>query len=135
MSDITKTVYFRASRETVWAFLTEKDKLALWFHRATADLAEGEDYTLVGGDGQKMCWGTVEAMDPPGRLVTTFTAGPLNGVTTTVTWTLEEVLGGTRLTLEHDGIAALGDGALGLATGLDAGWDEHFSQLRAAVSG
>ncbi len=131
---ITKTVFFRASRETVWAFLTEKDKLALWFHPAAADLAAGEDYALLGSDGGKMCWGTVAAMEPPARLVTTFTAGPFNGVMTTVTWTLEEVLGGTRLTLVHDGLEAAGDGALELAAALDAGWDEHFGKLRTAVS-
>ena len=29
---ITKTVFLKAPRDTVWAFLTEKDKLARWFH-------------------------------------------------------------------------------------------------------
>lgn len=130
---ITKTVFFRATRETVWAFLTEKDKLAQWFHPAAADLVAGADYALLGGDGAKVCWGGVEVMEPPTRLVTTFTAGPLDGAMTTVTWTLEEVLGGTRLTLVHEGLEAAGDGALGLATSLDAGWDEHFGKLRKAV--
>ena len=44
---IIKTCFFSAPRETVWSFLTEKDKLAQWFHPATADLAMGEDYALV----------------------------------------------------------------------------------------
>ena len=63
---ITKTSFFAVSRETVWAFLTEKDKLAKWFHPAEADLAEGQDYALMGasenGAPVKLCWGTVQTM-------------------------------------------------------------------------
>jgi len=44
---INKTVFFNASRETVWAYLTEKDKLAQWFHPAENDLLEGEEYKLI----------------------------------------------------------------------------------------
>lgn len=131
---ITKTVFFKASRETVWAFLTEKDKLALWFHPAEADLAEGQDYALVATSSEghlvKQCWGTVELWDPPSKLVCSFTIKPLNGVMTTVTWTLNDAHGGTRLTLTHEGLAAAGDAALGLLTALDAGWDKHFGRLR-----
>ena len=47
-----------ASRETVWAFLTEKDKLAQWFHPADVDLAVGKDYKLkltIHDDGTEGC--------------------------------------------------------------------------------
>ena len=46
-STIVKTVMFAASREIVWGFLTEKDKLAAWFHPAEADLAEGKEFALL----------------------------------------------------------------------------------------
>jgi len=135
---ITKTVFFKASRDTVWAFLTEKDKLAEWFHPAEADLADGEDYALLGkspeGPAVKQCWGTVEHWEPPSKLIYSFTIKPLNGVMTEVTWTLNEVHGGTRLTLNHAGLAAAGDPALGLLMALDAGWDEHLGRLRKMVS-
>lgn len=136
---ITKTVFFAAPRETVWAFITQKDKLALWFHPADADLAEGKDYALIrpndAGGVDKQCWGHVNLMDAPQKLVTTFTVKPLNGAMTTVTWELEESAGGTRLTLTHEGIeAAAGAHALGLLTALDAGWDAHFSDLRKSVA-
>lgn len=131
---ITKTVFFRASRRTVWAFLTEKDKLAEWFHPAEADLADGEDYALLGhapdGGVVKQCWGTVEHWEPPSKLIYSFTVKPLNGIMTRVTWTLDEALGGTRLTLNHEGLAAADDAALGLLLALDAGWDEHLGRLR-----
>ena len=140
MSDATiiKTVFFNASRETVWAFLTEKNKLGQWFHAAEADLAEGRDYTLIetkeDGEAEKICWGTVELMQPPSELVYTFTIKPLSGVITTVRWTLEEVHGGTKLTMRHEGIGTAGASALSLLTALDAGWDGHIGKLRTSVS-
>lgn len=133
MADATiiKTIILAAPRETVWAFLTDKDKLATWFHPAEADLATGEDYGLV-HDGEKVCWGKVVEMTPPTRLVTTFTVKPLDGVMTTVSWTLDEVPGGTLLTMEHAGLEAAGAN-LGLMQALDAGWDAHLGDLRKAV--
>jgi len=136
---ITKTVFFKTSRETVWAFLTEKDKLAEWFHPAEADLADGQDYALIGtsaeGQTSKQCWGTVEHWEPHSKLIYSFTVKPLNGVMTKVTWTLDDARGGTRLTLNHEGLAAAGDAALGLLTALDAGWDEHLGRLRSVAAG
>lgn len=138
-STITKTVFLAASRETVWSFLTDKDKLAEWFHPAEADLADGRDYALVSkdedGSTNRQCWGTVIEMDPPGSLVYSFTVEPLAGALTTVSWTLEDAYGGTRLTLKHEGIGdAAGESALALLMALDAGWDEHIGKLRAALA-
>ncbi len=131
---ITKTVFFKAPRETVWAFLTEKDKLAEWFHPAESDLVEDGDYALLDMSAeegmQKQCWGTVQHWDPPSKLVYSFTIKPLNGAMTTVTWVLNDAHGGTRLTLTHEGIAVAGEAALHLLMALDAGWDEHLGRLR-----
>jgi uncharacterized protein YndB with AHSA1/START domain len=131
---MTKTVFLDAGRETVWAFLTRADKLALWFHRAAADLAEGEDYQLIGKDGQPQCWGTVTTMRPHERLTYSFTFGPANGTLTDVTWLLDDVAGGTRLTLHHDGISNIEGSPLGLFMALDMGWDQHLSGLREGVA-
>ena len=136
---ITKTCFFAAPREKVWAFLTEKEKLAQWFHSATADLVEGEDYKLVekGIDESEagICWGTVLEMDKPSKLVYTFTIQPLNGAMTTVTWQLEEIEGGTKLTLKHEGVSeAAGKAAMGLLMALDKGWDEHVASMRNSIN-
>ena len=136
---ITKTCFFTASRETVWSFLTDKDKLGQWFHPATADLKDGEDYALVrkddDGNEQKICWGKVLEMDKPSTLVYSFTVGPLDSAMTTVTWTLDEIQDGTRLTLKHEGISkAAGDAAIGLLMGLDKGWDKHLDTLRGELN-
>lgn len=135
---ITKTVFLAAPRTTVWTFLTDKDRLGTWFYPATADLALGQDYVLMQtpADGKpvRQCWGRVLELEPPSTLKYTFTIKPLNGVMTTVSWRLEEVLGGTQLTLVHEGIGEMGDAALGLLTALDAGWDRHLGNLRGACS-
>ena len=136
---ITKTCFFATNPETVWAFLTEKEKLALWFYPATADLAAGEDYALVRnddkGEEEKICWGKVLKMDKPTTLIYTFTVDPLDNAMTTVTWTLKEITGGTRLTLKHEGISkAAGDAAISLLMALDKGWDKHLDSMREAVS-
>lgn len=133
---ITKTVFLNAPQDVVWAFLTEKDKLARWFHPAEQDLKEGSDYTLLDQNNglSKICWGKVLEMRPCSSLVYTFTVKPLNGAKTTVRWTLEEAAGGTRLTLQHEGIEqAAGEAAFMMLSALDAGWDEHFGRLREAV--
>ncbi len=141
MSDttITKTIFLNADAETVWAFLTDKNKLAEWFHPAESDLEQGCDYTLLGqaddGTSVKKCWGSVVESKRPKKLVYTFTIEPFGGAMTTVTWLLVEASGGTRLTLEHEGIsAAAGAAALPLLMALDAGWDAHLGRLRDAAS-
>ena len=136
---IRKSVFFNASRETVWAFLTEKDKLALWFHPPEKDLAAGEDYALIrtkdDGSRSKVIWGRVLTMEAPEKLVYSFIIDPFNGAETIVTWILEEAAGGTRLSLVHEGIAeAAGAATMQMLLALDAGWDEHLESLRKAAS-
>ncbi len=132
---ITKSVFFNASRQTVWEFLTDKDKLGKWYHPAETDLADGENYSLyrVDEDGKRvsLITGRVLEMDAPIKLVTTFMIGPFQGRETTITWLLEEAAGGTRLVLTHEGIAeAVGAEALPLLMALDKGWDQHLADLR-----
>lgn len=136
---LNKSIFLPASRETVWSFLTEKDKLKLWFHPAETDLADKQDYALIATDEDgtvnKICWGTVLEMDAPSHLKCSFTIKPLSGALTTVTWKLETLDGGTKLSLTHEGISkAAGDAAMGLILALDKGWDEHLGRLRTAAS-
>lgn len=138
-STLIKTFIFATSPETVWSFLTEKDKLAQWFHPATSDLAEGEDYALVRenehGELVKQCWGTVLKMDKPHMLIYSFTVTPFEGALTTVTWTLEAIKGGTKLTLKHEGIEkAAGEASINMLLALDKGWDKHLDSLRDSIT-
>jgi uncharacterized protein YndB with AHSA1/START domain len=136
---ISKSIFLNASRRTVWAFLTDNDKLGQWFRQAQADLAEGRDYALVAttddGVSVPQIWGRVLKMDPPNRLVMTFAIGPFDGAETTLTWVLEDAAGGTRLSMTHEGIAeAAGPAALQLLMALDHGWDKHLGELRQHVT-
>ncbi|MFK7853158.1 MAG: SRPBCC domain-containing protein [Granulosicoccus sp.] len=132
---LQKTIFLNASPDTVWEFLTDKDKLGLWFHPAQNNLQAGQDYALIATDTEgnvdKICWGKVLEMDAPNRLVMTFTVKPLGTNESTLIWSLESAHGGTRLSLEHSGLAsAAGAGPLPLLMAIDEGWDKHFAKLR-----
>ncbi|MDG1430050.1 MAG: SRPBCC domain-containing protein [Paracoccaceae bacterium] len=128
---IEKAIFLATTPETVWAFLTEADKLGTWFHPAENDLVAGAPYALLGDDGSTVCWGQVLEMDKPRRMIWSFTIKPLGGVMTTVEWGIEAVPGGTRLTLTHAGFEG-SEAGFGLLAALDNGWDEHFAKLRKA---
>lgn len=133
MTDNTlrKSIFLKASKPTVWAYLTDPEKLAIWFHKPKTALSDGEDYAMYGAQsGDKMMWGTVTQAAPHDVLEYTFTIAPMGDATSTVRWTLEEVAGGTRLSLEHSGLPQ-GEDAFGLLLALDKGWDEHLGRMRA----
>ncbi|MEL6522920.1 MAG: metalloregulator ArsR/SmtB family transcription factor [Pseudomonadota bacterium] len=135
---LTKSAFFPVPPDMVWSYLTDKDKLGTWYHPATADLTEGEPYELVNtndaGETVRQVWGRVIRADKPRQLVCTFEIPYFDGDETTVTWTLEPLAGGTKLSLSHDGIAtASGEAASRLLSAIDKGWDEHLSQFRDAI--
>jgi len=137
MTDTTirKSVYLKATREQVWAYLTDPDKLAIWFHKPEKTLAEGDDYAMYGTtSGDKLMWGRIKAARPHDYLEYSFTIAPMGDATSDVKWTLEEVAGGTRLSLEHSGLPQ-GAEAFGLTLALDKGWDDHIARMRAALHG
>lgn len=131
---INKSIFLAADRHTVWTYLTDRDKLAEWFHPADANLEEGKPYALLkdaSDANSKLCWGEVVTARKPDFLSYTFTVEPLGGAMTTVEWTLEEAAGGTRVTLVHSGVGeAAGEAALGLLMALDDGWDKHVAKMR-----
>lgn len=70
----------------------------------------------------------------PDYLEYTFTVGPMGDTVSTVKWTLNDVPGGTQLSLTHEGLPQ-GAEAFGLTLALDKGWDDHFMQMRSALHG
>lgn len=130
---IEKTLILAASPTDVWAFLTDPDKLAVWFHRPGAALTQAGPFSMLGEDGEPLVWGDVVEATAPIRLAYSFTARPMGGHMTEVTWTLTPVEAGTRLHLRHDGIPE-GHEAFGLLTAFDAGWDDHLVRFRKAIA-
>ena len=134
MTTINKSIYLKANKEQVWAYLTEVEKVKVWFHRYDADLAEGNDYKIFGQDsGNELGHGTVTRAEPHDVLEYSFAIGPMQGGSSTVKWTLDAVPGGTRLNLEHSGLSDDLEG-FGLVLALDKGWDEHLGRMRDPVA-
>ncbi len=129
---LNKTIYLKASPAKVWDYLTDPEKLAIWFHRPAAALTEGE-YEMFGTkSGDRLMWGKVLVAEPYKRLEYTFSIAPMGGSSSTVRWTLEEVAGGTNLSLRHEGLPQ-GEEAFGLTLALDKGWDDHLARMRESV--
>ena len=135
MSDgvIIKTIYLKAEPNKVWRYLTERDKLARWFHETSRDLTEKAPFEYYRHDDEvedrKLMWGDILEVNPPVKLVHTFTHQWLEGVITTVTWELKPIGDGTQLTMTHTGITTLDE-----LSGHDSGWDEHLTRLRNIVN-
>lgn len=127
---LRKSIYLKATPAQVWAYLTEPEKLATWFHKPNTTLVEG-DYAMYGVDsGDKLMWGEVLIANPFSQLEYTFTIAPMGDAVSTVKWSLHEVPGGTHLSLVHEGLPQGAD-AFGLTLALDKGWDDHLGRMRA----
>lgn len=126
---LEKTLIVAAPPNKVWDHLTKADQLAIWFHKPEADLVAGQDYVMMGQDGQPLLWGHVHQADAPNLLAYSFTARPMGKQVTEVTWTLTALEEGTRIHLKHDGFSK-GSVPFSLLMSFDKGWDEHFAKLR-----
>jgi uncharacterized protein YndB with AHSA1/START domain len=93
------------------------EELAKWWGSAelyrttkhTVDLRPGGAYRSegVGADGRAFhVSGTIVEVDPPSRLVQTWEPSWQPGPPSTVTWMLEAIATGTRLTVRHTGFAS-----------------------------
>lgn len=130
---LRKSIYLKADRKSVWAFLTEPEKLELWFHKPTEPLRDDHEYAMYGRDsGDKLMWGKVSKFSPYDELEYTFCIKPMGEAESTVNWTLREVSGGTQLNLVHTGLPQAAD-AFGLILALDKGWDDHFNEMRGSL--
>jgi len=128
---LVKTLFLKAPPEKVWAYLTESDKLAEWFHRSRDNLRQGEAYALLSDDNPEnnICWGKILQATPHSKLVYSFTHDHLAGHETTVTWELAAQHGGTQLVMTHEGLQTSA-APLDMLSGHDKGWDDHFIKLR-----
>lgn len=132
---LRKSVILAAPRDIVWTYLTQPDKLALWFHPPKVPLEEGKPLEMFGADsGDLLMWGKVITARPPEYLEYTFTIKPMGDAESLVKWRLEDMETGTRLSLEHEGLPQ-GAEAFGLLMALDKGWDEHLGRMRADIAG
>jgi len=87
---------------------------------SASGVARGAPYTLVG---------EFLEVDPPRKLVQTWQMKGAPGTPSTVTYMLETIPGGTRLTVRHSGIAAPDQ-----RNNVGAGWRSSFDQLAEIMS-
>lgn len=126
-------MFIRATPEHIWSILTDDEKTPLWQHfnmTSTTEWTVGGTITFSVG-GRTMIVGKLLELDPPHRLVHSFSAqwsADVAGDTASrVTWTLEAVGNDAcKLTLVHDDFG--GDTATSRA--ITSGWPESLSRLK-----
>lgn len=129
--ELTRTIVTGASRERVWAALTEPEHLIRWFptHEAVMDLRTGGAVRFAWEDMADE--GVVDVVEPLERLVFRWRPEAGDRPYTTVSITLEDVPEGTRVTLVESGFAALPDRVAGTAhESHRAGWTSELEELR-----
>jgi len=112
---ILATVEIAAPAERVFRALASEEIVNWWGSaetyrttKWTGDLRVGGAWRTegVGADGQPFSvGGEFVEVDPPRKLVQTWRADWDGGNVTTITYRLEPIAGGTRLTLRHEGFA------------------------------
>jgi uncharacterized protein YndB with AHSA1/START domain len=138
--NVLATVEIAASPERVFEALTTSELVKWWgsddTYRTTqwtADLRVGGHWRVDGrgADGSPFSVeGDYLEIDPPRKLVQTWTAAWDGGNTTTITYRLEPIEGGTRVTLRHEGFAGRTQSCDGHAKGWERvlGWlVSHFA--------
>jgi uncharacterized protein YndB with AHSA1/START domain len=115
INELTITRTFAAPRELVYEAWTRPEHFAVWFGSAaievpldtvSMDVRVGGEWKAVMllPDGKRINWiGEYIEVDPPARLAFTMTDDPANPTRVPVVVTLDEVDGGTEMTLVQTG--------------------------------
>lgn len=128
---IERQMTFQAPRDAVWAALTEPEQISKWFgNEAELDLLPGGEGVFRWGEVEVRV--TVEEVNPPSRFSYRWEPSqtPTGGPTTLVEFELEEIPGGTRLSLVESGFESLPPES---RQENEFGWDEELGDLRAFV--
>jgi uncharacterized protein YndB with AHSA1/START domain len=129
---LQREIHIEASRATVFAFLTEPDKMLCWMGTEVSfeprpggayrcnvngeDVAAGEVLEIVPHSRVVYSWGWEGGEElPPGA--------------SRVEISLEEAEGGTRLILRHSGLS------VHLAERHGEGWDHYYARLAVVAAG
>jgi uncharacterized protein YndB with AHSA1/START domain len=129
-------MYIKGTPEQIWAVLTDDAKTPLWQHFNLNSRTEWH----VGGaiiflmQGREMIVGKILELEPPKRLVHSFSAqwspDVASDKASRVTWTLEPVgTGATKLVLTHDDFG--GDSLTSRM--VVSGWNEALSRLKTLI--
>jgi uncharacterized protein YndB with AHSA1/START domain len=135
--ELHASVEIAASPERVFQALASKEVCDWWVRPGvfntsewTADVRVGGRYRTTGtarGEAYAI-EGEFLEVDPPRKLVMTWHRAGLPGKPTVVTYVLEKLEGGTRLTLRHAGFTSAEN-----LTNVAAGWKTSIDKLGSTV--
>ena len=127
-------IYIKAAPERVWEAITDPEQRSRYSFGTgiESDWTEGSEYKASAGGGAfEVSRGVNEVVDPPRRLVQTFTALWSEGVRsegeTRVTWDLVPVGSSTQLRVTHEGLSENANSELW------GGWPMILSGLKTLV--
>jgi uncharacterized protein YndB with AHSA1/START domain len=135
---IVASVELATTPERVFQALASREVVDWWVNPGVFDTREWTGDVRIGGRWRAsgIARGTPYALegeflevDPPRRLVQTWHFAGAPGVPSTVTYLLEPIAGGTRLTVHHAGLAAPDQ-----QTNVGAGWRSSFDRLAEILS-
>lgn len=135
--NVVASVEIAAPPARVFQALTSREVVDWWVRPGVFDTREWTGDVRVGGSwrttgvarGQTYALeGEYLEVDPPRKLVHTWRGGA--GPASTVTYLLEPIDGGTRITLRHTGIVAPDGG-----DGINVGWRTSFERLAEILNG
>jgi uncharacterized protein YndB with AHSA1/START domain len=129
------SVEIKARPERVYRALTSEEITAWWgspdLYRVTqwtGELKVGGHWRSIGVDREGKPFevsGEYLELDPPKKLVQTWAPKWVEGTSTKVTYLLDPIEGGTRVTLRHEGFGNAADACISHT----AGWERVFTWL------
>ncbi len=105
-----RSIVIAADRERVWRAITTPEQISKWFDGTMEwqfKLAPGETITLSMDDFKG--YARIVTVEPPERFAFTWTPEPSNPVESLVTFQLESIPEGTRVTASEAGFERLPD--------------------------
>lgn len=135
---LTASVELAAPPERVFRALASKEVVDWWVRAGVFDTREWAGDVRTGGSwrasgiarGQPYTLeGEFLEIDPPRKLVHTWQRAGMPNTSTTVTYHLEQVDGGTRVTLRHTGFTSAET-----CTNTAIGWETSFERLAESMA-
>lgn len=129
-----RSIIIAADRDRVWQAITTPEQISQWFDSSMKwdfRLAVGEMITFS-ANGETLGSGTIAVVEPPERFAFRWTPEPGNPAETVVTFALEAVAEGTRVTITEAGFEALPDDVRQRRRSMNAeGWGIALNNLAA----
>jgi uncharacterized protein YndB with AHSA1/START domain len=128
--DYVYVIYIKASREKVWAALTDREERAWWANTRHDTTFEKNAPLAFRRNGRVDVRGVIKEIDPPKKLVYTFRSegpGPQHDEgDSLVTYDLAEDGDATKLTVLHTGFVKNSN----LRNAISGGWPSVLSSLK-----